>query len=363
MKAEVFYAQNCMKPNSLIKTVLVTGGTGFVGSHVVDALLSNGYRVRVMSARSQGSVGQLDVRAEFFQGDVCQKEDWRLAVKDVDAIIHLAACLDSHPDISRYFRTNVESIALAFEVLLEEKVALNTFILASSQILYGEGKYFCRTHGIIFMQPRKLQHLASFDWDLHCPECSSTIEPLPMEESDQTSPQSPYAISTLAAEQLLLFLGKKHGISCTVLRYAAVIGNWRSSRRSRASAVGAFSSDVTNQRPIQMNEDGQQLRDFVHVKDVASAHLLVLGNAAANGQIFNIGTGQAIRVIDLAKTVAEVAGVEFTPQFTGRSSADVPRHALMNISKLKRLGFQSRFSLRDMVRDYFQSLNVPVKEA
>lgn len=324
-----------------IKTVLVTGGAGFVGSHTVEALSESGYDVRVMGTGT---------------GDVCRKEDWRKTLKGVDAVIHLAAYMDSHPDISRYTHTNVESIALAFEVMREEKISIKSFTLASSQILYGEGKYSCPTHGIVFPFPRTTEQLAAHDWEPRCPSCASSIEPLPTQESDPTSPQSAYALSKLAAEQLLLFLGKTYGVPCTVLRYAAVIGDRRSSKQRFPGAVGAFVSDAMKEEPIRLNEDGQQLRDFVHVRDIAAAHALVLGNAAAQGRIFNVGSGQGTHVLDLAKTVAETAGTPFVPQLTGRASVDAPRHALMDIAEIGRLGYRPRYSLKEMVYDYLQSV-------
>ena len=339
------------------KKILVTGGAGLIGSHVVDELLKVGYKVRIMDNLGQpthdGSIPPwLNKNAEFIQGDIRIKIDWQKALIDVDAIIHLAAYMDFHLDFSTYIRTNVESVALMFEVITENKLPIKKIIAASSQSVYGEGKYYCTKHGEMYLPPREREQLSRHDWEQHCAKCNEVAVPVAELENDLLSPFIPYAVSKLSSEQLLFSLGKLYNIPTVALRYSIVLGARQSFRHFYSGALRAFTVNVLNHEPISMNEDGQQIRDFVHVHDVAQAHLVVLQDARANDQIFNVGSGESTCVVDLAKIVAEVAGVRFEPLLTNRYRVGGARHSVMNVSKLKNLGWEPTQTLNRMVSDY-----------
>lgn len=342
-----------------IKNILVTGGAGFIGSHVVDKLLSAGYQVRILDNLQPPThdgilPAWVNRQAEFIKGDVRNKEDWRQALSGVDAIIHLAAFMDNLLDFSRYIRTNVESIALLFEVIEEEKLPIKKIVAASSQSVYGEGKYRCPEHGELYLPSRSREQLERRDWEQKCPHCGSVMEPAPEREDDELKPQIPYGIAKLASERLLENLGRRYNIPVTLLRFSIVLGPRQSFRHFYSGALRAFAVYVLNREPIKMNEDGSQSRDFVHVKDVASAHLKVLEDPRADYQIFNVGSGIITKIIDLAKLVASEARVEFKPDLAARYRLGDARHSLMNVEKLKSLGWQPQFTLEDAVHDYLQ---------
>lgn len=341
------------------KKILVTGGAGFIGSHVVDDLITAGHEVRIMDmlagpTHDGTSPPWLNTHAEFLRGDVCKKADWERALEGVDAVIHLGAYMDFHPDFSTYIRTNVESIALLFEVIVEEHLPIKKIIFASSQAVYGEGRYRCLLHGDLYAMPRSEEQLRGHDWEQRCPDCRAAVQPIPETEDDRLSPTTPYGVSKASGEQLLFALGTLYAIPTVALRYSIVLGPRQSFRHFYSGALRSFAINVLNHEPISMNEDGQQLRDFVHVRDVAEAHKIVLSDDRANGQLFNVGSGEATQVMKLAKIVTETAGVSCESLLTNRYRIGGARHSLMDNSKLRHLGWEPRHTLSQMVKNYLE---------
>ncbi len=342
-----------------IKKILVTGGAGFIGSHVVNALIENGYTVRVLDNLAppthDGELPEwLNKRAEVMVGDVRKKEDWKKALEDMDAVVHLAAYMDYHLDFSTYIKTNIESIALLFEVIEEEKLDIKKVVAASSQSVYGDGMSYCKTHGEIVSSVRKEDDLKNGEWEQKCSECGTNVEPVLQKEDDELIPQTPYGISKLASEHLLKNLGKRYNIPVVLMRYSIVLGPHQSFRHFYSGALRSFVVDALSGQPIRMNEDGSQMRDFIDVRDVASAHLIVLKEDKANFESFNVGLGEGTKIIDLASTVSKEAGVDFNPEMGGRYRVGDSKYSLMNSNKLKNLGWKPQYSLQDSVRDYIK---------
>lgn len=339
--------------------ILVTGGAGFIGSHAVDELIGNGYEVRVMDNLAppthDGKIPEwLNKEAEFFKGDVREKKDWEGALKDIDAIIHLAAYMDYHPDFSTYIRTNLESVALLFELILEKKLPIKKVIYASSQSVYGHGKYSCKAHGEIYVSPRREADLEKGKWEHLCSDCGKQLKQVPQKENDGLFPQIPYGISKMAGEELLMNLGRKYGIPSAISRVSIALGPRQSFKHFYSGALRSFAIDVLNGEPVKMNEDGGQSRDFVDVRDIASAYVKILEDRRADFQVFNFGSGRATKVFDLAKIVSEEAGVEFKPSLKNRYRAGDARHSLMDISKLRSLSWKPKYSLVDSVSEYLK---------
>ena len=339
--------------------ILVAGGAGFIGSHVVDDLLAAGFSVRVMDnlgpPTHDGNVPEwLSKKAEFIKGDVRNKDDWRRALEGVDAVIHLAAYMDFHLDFSTYIHTNIESVTTLFELIVADKLPIKKIVMASSQSVYGEGQYACATHGASYFATRSEEQLGRHEWEQVCPLCQATVEPVAEKETDQLLPLIPYGISKLSAEQLLFALGKMYNIPGVALRFSIALGPRQSFRHYYSGALRSFAVNVLSNEPIQMNEDGGQIRDFVHVKDVAQAHLTVLTDPRANFESFNVGSGVGARVLELGKLVAAEANVPFNPLLNNRYRVGGARHSLMDISKLKNLGWAPQHSLQDAVHDYLQ---------
>ena len=178
------------------------------------------------------------------------------------------------------------------------------------------------------------------------------MEPVEEKEDDLLNPQTPYGISKLASENLILNLGKRYGIPSVVLRYSIVLGARQSFRHFYSGALRAFSVFALNGEAIEMNEDAQQLRDFVDVRDVAEAHLKILEEDLINFEVFNIGSGKGTKVIDLAKEVAMNIGIEFNPSLENRYRVGDCRHSIMNIDKIKSIGWSPKVALRGSVKYY-----------
>lgn len=346
-----------MEKNKIYKKILVTGGAGFIGSHVVETLLVRGYEVCVMDSLESPTHDNtippwLNKNIEFIRGDVRSKDDWRKALKDIDVVIHLASYMDYHLDFSTYIRTNTESIALLFELIVEEKFSIKKIIAASSQSVYGEGKYMCIQHGVIYPPPRLSERLSLHDWEQYCPVCAKVLKPLPEIEDDLLKPQTPYGISKLMSEHLLMNLGRRHEVPVVALRYSIALGPRQSFRHFYSGALRSFAVDILHNDPIQMNEDGQQIKDFIHVQDVADAHVIVLEDSHADFEIFNVGSGQGTHIIDLAKIVSEECEVVFNPSLNNRYRIGDSRYSLMDVRKLTRLSWYPKRTLHDAVKDY-----------
>ncbi len=337
--------------------VLVTGGAGFIGSHLVDSLIKEDYRVRVLDNLAppthNGKLPEwFNKEAEFVLGDVRNKKDWLKALRGVNYVFHLAAYMDYHLDFSNYFATNTQGTALLYEIAVERKLPIKKIVIASSQSVYGEGKYFCQRHGIFYPEIRSEEQLKKKQWEIFCPLDKKAAKILPEKEDDYLLPQIPYGFSKLASEKLALMLGKTYKIPTVILRYSIVQGSRQSFRHFYSGALRDFSVRALAGLPMIIQEDANQIRDFVNVHDVTEAHLAVLKNLKADFQVFNVGSGKPVKVMDLARLVAKMAGVKFQPVIMGVFRVNAPRNSIMDITKLKKLGWQSRYSLKDSVQEY-----------
>jgi dTDP-L-rhamnose 4-epimerase len=339
--------------------VLVSGGAGFIGSHLTDALLGKGYGVRVLDNLSRPTHdGKLPAwfnkKAEFLQGDVRKKKDWERALEGVTYIFHLAAYMDTFADFGRYIETNVVSTALMYELIVEKNLPVKKIIAASSQSVYGEGKYRCRKHGIIYPERRSLEDLSQGRWEILCPRDARPMIPLPQKEEDRLKPIAAYGASKAALEHTIFSLGRLYEIPSVALRYSIVHGAHQSYRHYYSGALRAYAVMGLAGMPIVTHEDGAQLRDFVNVRDVVEAHLAVLESPEANFQAFNVGSGKATKIFLLATAVARLLGNPVPVSAGGHFRFATPRHSLMDVSKLKKLGWRPNYGLEENVREYIE---------
>jgi len=337
--------------------VLITGGAGFIGAHLASALVKRGYRVRAMDVLVKPNHGTkppawLDKKVHFLRGDVRKKKDWEKALKGVSYVFHLAGYMDYRMDFSNYVRSNTESTALLYEVIVEMKLPIKKVVLASSQAVYGEGKYECSDHGIQYAKPRDPKLLAKKDWDVYCFCGKKFARALPQMEDDDIFPINPYGISKRGLEELSLMLGREYGIPTVPLRYAIVHGPHQTFKNFYSGALRAYVVQALAGERIEMHEDGQQIRDFVHIDDAVAAHIAVLESPKADFQIFNLASGRANTVMDLAKTVAKVVGIPHNPLLKGVYRVRTARHSPIDVSKLRSIGWKPTKTLEDNVRDY-----------
>ncbi len=335
--------------------VLISGGAGFIGTHTAHELLQAGYQVRLfdnLCPPVHDGSGQWPVwvpaAAERVLGDVCNREDWRQALAGVDAVIHLAAYQDLLPNFSRFFEVNSVGTALLYELIVAEKLPVKKVVVASSQFVYGEGRYECAKDGVVFPNGR---NVSGGRWDPVCPQCGGAVTPLPLLET-HANPKNQYSIAKYSQELMAVALGRNYGIPSVALRYSIVQGPYQSFRNAYSGVLRVFTLSNLAGRPAPVFEDGRQLRDYVNVTDVARANRLVLESDAADFEVFNVGGGRGYTVLEFAALVAEVTGTNLAPQVTGEYRVGDTRHSVSDITKLQKLGWQPTKTPRDSVQDY-----------
>ena len=341
--------------------VLVTGGAGFIGSHTVDALLAKGHRVRIMDSLEppvhlKGRPDYIAEKAEFIRGDVRVKTDWEKALKEIEVVFHFAAYQDYLTDFSKFFEVNSRGTALLYEVIVEKKVAVEKVIIASSQAVYGEGKYECSEDGIVYPAPRSLEQLRRGDWKLRCPKCGTGIK-MQLTNESRVDPANSYGISKYSQELIGLTLGKRYNIPTICLRYSIVQGPRQSPYNLYSGALRAFAVSVYSGKEPIIYEDGQQLRDYVNIEDVVRANLLALEDSRMNYQVYNVGGGRTYTVLELAGIVEMALKREVKNKASGKFRFGDTRHITSDISKLKALGWQPINSIEKSVKDYLSWLS------
>jgi dTDP-L-rhamnose 4-epimerase len=334
---------------------LVTGGAGLIGSHIVDLLLERGHQVRILDnlavpTHLHGKPSWVTAEAEFIRGDVRNREDLDHALKGVDWVFHQAADGGFTSAISHYFTNNSLPTAVMYE-LIRDRHPVSKVVVASSQAVYGEGKYSCVEHGPSYPQPRPVSQLYERDWELHCPRCDRPMEGIPVDES-HVNPLLPYAMSKYMNEILAVNLGRLYGIPTVALRYSLTYGPRQSLFNPYTGVCSIFSTRILNDKPPVIYEDGNQTRDFVFVEDVARANLLVAEKDEANYQVFNVGTGVATTVLKFVATLGKVYGRDVRPELRGEFRPGDFRHLFTDASSLRSMGWAPQIELEEGLRRY-----------
>lgn len=349
--------------------VLVTGGAGFIGSHTVDLLLDKGYEVRVLdcllppvhvAGRLPEYVPKYHI--EFINGDVRDRTVWERALRGVEVVVHLAAYQDYLPDFSTFIHTNSVSTALLYEVVVKQRLSVRKVVIASSQAVYGEGKYLCKSGEVSYESldsHRSTQHpplransqLQRGDWGVRCPHCDAPMTPQWTDEP-VVNPHNQYAVSKYSQEMIALTLGRRYEIPTVCMRYSIVQGARQSFRNAYSGVLRIFTQRLLNGKAPVCYEDGQQLRDYISVHDVTRANLIVMERDRADFQVLNVGGDRRISVLDYAHLIARRAGVNVELQIPGVYRVGDTRHVFSDVSKLKGLGWMPQVSLDDVIDEY-----------
>lgn len=339
--------------------VLVTGGAGFIGSHTTDLLLEKGYSVRVLDSLEPPVHPQLRKpdylpdEVEFIQGDVCHRGDLKRALKGVDFVFHLAAYQGYLTDFGKFARVNDGSTALLYEIIVNERLPVRKVVLGSSQAVYGEGKYECPEHGTCHPLPRSLKQLERGEWEIKCSVCHQDLKPL-LNDGLRINPHTQYAISKYCQELYALNLGRRFGIPTVVLRYSITQGPRQSFYNAYSGILRIFTTRLFNNLPPIIYEDGKQLRDYVYVGDVAKANLMIIENETANFEVLNVGGDKPISVLEYAELFNRIAGKSTAPEIRGEFRFGDTRHSVSDISKIKRLGWQPKTPLEQIIKAYLE---------
>jgi dTDP-L-rhamnose 4-epimerase len=339
-----------------MSNVLVTGGAGFIGSHLVNALLHKGHKVRVLDAFIKQVHGdnprQLPSDVEVIKGDVRDREAVRKSLEGTECIFHLAAEVgvgQSMYEIHRYIDANTTGTAIFLEELIAKREQIKKLLVASSMSIYGEGAYICPSdRKMISPVPRTAKQLARHEWELRCDECEEELKPIGTPETKPPHPTSVYAVSKKDQEEYCLIVGKAYNIPTVALRFFNIYGPGQSLSNPYTGAIAIFSSRLMNNQPPLIFEDGLQSRDFTYVTDVAEANISAMESDAANYEAINVGTGIATPIIDIVPMVADGLGVNIKPQVIGKFREGDIRHCVADISKAKKLlGYEPKVALKE----------------
>jgi dTDP-L-rhamnose 4-epimerase len=344
-----------------VMKVLVTGGAGFIGSHVVDALLERGYDVRIFDSlelptHATGRPAYLSPDAEFVLGDMRDLDAVRRALQGVRFVVHLAATGGFTPRIANYVQVNSLGTAQMLEMIQDERLPIDKIVVASSVAVYGEGRYQCATHGALSPPLRSSARMAKQQWEHECPFCGGPLTPGLTDEWTAVEPATPYAVSKYDEERLTLAFGRHTGIPAVALRFFVTYGPRQSFYNPHTGVCSIFASRILNDRPVTLYEDGQQTRDFVFVEDVARANVFVLEEPRADFGVFNVGTGRPTTIAQLARLVERCLGRPAVIAGSDRFRPGDVRHLVADPSSLARLGFRAERLLADGLREYVEWL-------
>jgi dTDP-L-rhamnose 4-epimerase len=338
------------------KKILITGGAGFIGSHLADELLARGYAVRALDNLSpqvhgpdQKRPDYLAADVELMVGDVRDPEAVRGALDGVDAVYHFAAMVgvgQSMYEIARYTDVNNLGTAVLLEALVENPV--ERLVVASSMSLYGEGLYRSPDGRVTTAAQRGVDQLKRGEWELR-DDSGDTLEPIPTPESKQPALASVYALSKYDQEQMCLMVGRAYNIPTTALRFFNVYGTRQALSNPYTGVLAIFASRLLNDNPPMIFEDGFQKRDFVSVYDVARACRLALESPRAGFDVFNVGSGQQFTVREIGDRMAAVLGKQRVGQeITGKYRVGDIRHCFADISHAREaLGYEPRVTIED----------------
>jgi len=348
--------------NKGVEKVLVTGGLGFIGSHVVDLLVSRDYEVKILDnlePQVHGIEGKLpdyyNNNAMLVKGDITDRNLLKDEIEDIDAVVHLAAAVgvgQSMYQISKYVFCNTLGSANLLDVIVNESNNVRKIVVASSMSIYGEGKYFCENCGYVYPLLRDEKELEKKEWEPKCPICKGKIVPVPTDEDKPLNPTSIYAQTKRHQEEMVLLVGETYGIPSVALRFFNVYGPRQSLRNPYTGVVAIFLSRLLNNKPPYVFEDGNQTRDFVHVKDVAQAVVLALEKNSADYMPVNVGAGKAITIKEVAERLANLLKFDIKPIISNRFRKGDVRHCFADISRARNLlGYEPKISVEDGFRE------------
>lgn len=337
--------------------ILVTGGAGFIGSHLVDALIEKGHRVRILDSIVEQVHGSnipehLNKNAEFIKADVCDSEAVRKALEGIDVVYHEAAEVgvgQSMYEIVRYVKANDLGTAVLLEEMIKRPKQFRKLIVASSMSIYGEGAYKCENcDETIYPELRSNDQLDAHEWEFKCEKCGGELKPIGTSEEKTLFPTSVYAVSKQDQEQYCLSVGRAYKIPSVALRYFNVYGTRQALSNPYTGVCAIFSARLmNNERPLVF-EDGGQTRDFVHVSDIVQANLLALETDKADYHAINVGTGRPISVGEVSQMLAKGLGKDIAPEYVGKYREGDIRHCIADITKARNLlGYEPKVKLEE----------------
>lgn len=330
------------------KTVLITGGAGFIGSSLALRLLDQGKKVRILDNfspqihASDELPSELSGNVELIKADVRDRESMKKALSGMEVVVNLAAETgtgQSMYEIDRYFSVNVQGTATMLDLLQNDACgeSLKTLVVASSRAVYGEGAYTCKDHGTVYPEQRDHGRMSSGLFDPACPRCSGSISILPTPEVAPFQPMSFYGLTKQVQEQATLLFGHTRDINAFGLRYQNVYGPGQSLKNPYTGILAVFSNLARQNQPIEIYEDGKESRDFVYIDDVVEATLRAVNFTGKFNGSLNVGSGHATSVMTVAKEIKNFFGSDSSIAVTGAFRMGDIRHNIADIASLQKV--------------------------
>lgn len=339
--------------------VLVTGGAGFIGSHLVDKLVERGNEVAVVDSLEEQvhtkKPDYLNPEAQYVFADIRDKSVLAKAIEDVEVIFHEAAAVgvgQSMYQVEKYVEVNTMATAKLLDILVNKENEVKKLIVASSMSIYGEGAYECGDCGVVYPELRTEEQLKQREWEMKCPKCGKIVRPITASEDKPLHPTSIYAITKRDQEEMCLTVGRAYGIPMVALRYFNVYGPRQSLNNPYTGVCAIFASRIKNNNPPLIFEDGLQTRDFVSVHDIVEANILAMRSSTANYEVFNVGTGKSINILEIAQTLINLYKKELKPEITDKYRAGDIRHCFADITKIKnKLGYKPKVDFEEGMKE------------
>lgn len=353
-------------------SVLITGGAGFIGSHVALKLIEKNFKVTILDNLSHQIHGanpdetsflyrSIKNKVKFINGSVLSRETWLKAIENIDAIIHLAAETgtgQSMYNIENYVNTNVGGTAILLDILANNTQNVKKIILADSRAIYGEGKYICEDCGVVYPSVRLDKYLAIGDFECKCPKCFKKVQLTATSEDSIANPSSVYGITKQIQSQLVHLICKKIGIESISLRYQNVYGPGQSLNNPYTGIISIFSNRIKNNKGIIIFEDGKEIRDFVYIDDVVNATVLSLVTPRISGMAINIGSGKKTNVLTVAKTLIKYFKVTVPITISGNYRSGDIRHNYADISLAHEiLGYSPKWTIDRGIKKFVDWVN------
>src|SRR5262245_51685216 len=338
-----------------IRHILVTGGAGYIGSHLVDALVSREYAVTVLDSlepqvhRSGTWPSYANPKAKYVRGDVRDRAVFEPLVLASDAVVHFGAAVSvgqSMYQVDRYVDVNTRGTALLLDILVNAKHHVEKVLVASSIGVYGEGAYHCPRHGVVAPTIRPEEQLAARDWEQRCPVCRDHVASIPTPEDKALYRDNIYSMTKYHQEEMVLLIGKTYGIPSVAPRFFNVYGPRQSLSNPYAGVAAIWLSRLMNDRQPVVFEDGGQLRDFVSIQDVVDCLVLMIETSGADYLPVNVGSGETVTILEIARMLNRILGKSIEPSVTQAGRKFDIRHNTADISRARAtLGFQPRVPL------------------
>lgn len=351
-----------------MKKVLVTGGAGFIGSNLALKLINKGYGVVVLDSLEPQIHGDnidksytynlIKDKVEFIRGNVCDRSAWRKCLSsDVEFIVHLAAETgtgQSMYEVSKYVECNVGGTAILLDELVNNKeLNVKKLIVASSRAIYGEGKYSCKKHGIIYPETREDKDMSGGDFSVKCPICGGAATMELTDEKSLSHPTSVYGYTKKVQEELSLLVGKSINLPVVAFRFQNVYGPGQSLKNPYTGILSIFSTQIKNGNDINIFEDGKETRDFVYIDDVTDAIILAMDNDNANYEVFNVGSGEELDVLTIAETLRSKYKSNVQIKISGNYRLGDIKSNLADLSKSRSiLGYEPKVKFEQGISNF-----------